>query len=207
MIAIHPLTPERWPDLEKLFGPRGACGGCWCMYWRLPGKEFKASSGDGNRKALRKIVKGGTIPGLLAYDAGEPVGWCAVAPREALKRLETARTLKPIDDLPVWSVSCFFIKKGHRRKGLTVKLLEAAKKHVRRQGGTLLEGYPSVPKGDAVDTFAWTGLPGAFEKAGFEVVARPSGARAIVRFDLGRRLARKASLRASGLAGRTRRFS
>ena len=186
MIAIHPLTPERWPDLEKLFGPRGACGGCWCMCWRLSSKAFRAASGEANRKAFAKIVKGGAVPGLLAYDGDEPVGWCAVAPRETYKRLETARTLKPIDDRPVWSVSCFFIAKGHRRKGLTVKLLEAAKKHVKKQGGTLLEGYPSVPKGDAVDTFAWTGILGAFEKAGFEVAARPTNARAIVRFKLSR---------------------
>jgi GNAT superfamily N-acetyltransferase len=187
MIAIHPLSPERWPDLEKLFGPRGACGGCWCMCWRLSSKAFRAASGEANRKAFAKIVKGGAVPGLLAYDVGEPVGWCAVAPREAYKRLETARTLKPIDDQPVWSVSCFFIGKGHRRKGLTVKLLEAAKKHVKQQGGTLLEGYPVVPKGDAVDTFAWNGLLGAFEKAGFEVAARPSAARAIVRFELAKK--------------------
>lgn len=186
MIAIHPLTPERWPDLEKLFGPRGACGGCWCMCWRLPSREFKAGCGEGNRKAFAKIVKGGAIPGLLAYDNGEAVGWCALAPREAYKRLEKSRTLKPLDDKPVWSVSCFFIARGQRRKGLTVKLLEAAKKHVRKQGGALLEGYPSVPRGDAVDTFAWTGILGAFEKAGFEVAARPSQARAIVRFKLSR---------------------
>jgi GNAT superfamily N-acetyltransferase len=186
MIAIEPLTPDRWRDLEKLFGPRGACGGCWCMCWRLPGKAFKAGSGEGNRKAFAKIVKGGAVPGLLAYDGDEPVGWCAVAPRGEYKRLEASRTLRPVDDKPVWSVSCFFIARGHRRKGLTVKLLEAAKKHVKKQGGSLLEGYPSVPKGEAVDTFAWTGILGAFEKAGFEVAARPSQARAIVRCKLSR---------------------
>jgi GNAT superfamily N-acetyltransferase len=186
LIAIHPLTPERWPDLEKLFGPRGACGGCWCMCWRLGSREFKAASGEGNRKAFAKIVKSGNVPGLLAYENGEPVGWCAVAPREIYVRLETSRTLKPLDDKPVWSVSCFFIRKGDRRKGLTVKLLEAAKKHVKKQGGKLLEGYPTVPKGESVDTFAWTGLLGAFEKAGFEVAARPSATRAIVRLKLSR---------------------
>jgi GNAT superfamily N-acetyltransferase len=186
VIAIHPLTPERWPDLEALFGPRGACAGCWCMYWRLPGKDYRASSNVANRKAFRKIVQGGTVPGLLAYEGDEPVGWCAVEPREAFRRLENARTLKAIDDQPVWSVTCFFIRKGHRRKGLTVKLLEAAKKHVKRQGGKLLEGYPSVPRGEAVDAFAWTGLIGAFEKSGFAVAARPSAARAIMRCKLSR---------------------
>jgi len=83
MVAIHPLTAQRWPDLEKLFGPRGACAGCWCMYWRLPAREYRSSSGEGNRKAFRRIVKDGAVPGLLAYERGEPVGWCAVEPREA----------------------------------------------------------------------------------------------------------------------------
>jgi GNAT superfamily N-acetyltransferase len=186
-IAIHPLTPARWGDLEALFGPRGACGGCWCMYWRLGSSEFRAAKGEDNRKAFAKLVKAGAIPGLLAYVDDKPVGWCAFAPREQYPRLATARTLKPLDDRPVWSVSCFFIARGHRRKGLTVQLLEAAKGHVKARGGTLLEGYPSVPGGQAVDAFAWTGLVGAFEKAGFAVAAKPSKSRAIVRFDLSRK--------------------
>jgi GNAT superfamily N-acetyltransferase len=130
---------------------------------------------------MRRIVQDGPAPGILAYDGALAVGWCAVRPREDYPRFETSRTLKPLDDKPVWSVTCFFVRKGYRRKGLTVKLLEAAKKHVRKSGGRLIEGYPTVPTGkDSADAFAWTGLLPAFEKAGFEEKARP-GARAIVR--------------------------
>lgn len=187
-LAFHALTPDRWDDLEALFGPRGATAGCWCMYWRLTGAQWKASGNDANRKAFRRIVKRGDEPGILAYEDGVPVAWCAVAPREVYRRLENSRTLKPIDDQPVWSVSCFFVKRGHRNKGLTTKLLAAVKAHVRERGGRLLEGYPTVPRGErTVDAWAWTGFLGAFEKAGFEVAARPSESRAIVRLKLAAR--------------------
>ena len=180
-LSFHPLTPERWKDLEDLFGPRGAVAGCWCMWWRRSSSEFRASSGDGNKRAFRKIVEKGPAPGILAYDGDVAVGWCAVRPREEYPRFETSRTLTPLDDKPVWSVTCFFIRKGYRRKGLSVKLLVAARKHVRAAGGKVIEGYPNVPGAtSSPDAFAWTGLLPAFEKAGFEECARP-GARAIVR--------------------------
>ena len=181
-LEFHALTPDRWEDLEELFGPRGATAGCWCMYWRLTGAEWKASGNDANKKALHRIVKRGEEPGILAYEDGDAVAWCAVAPREAYRRLENSRTLKPIDDQKVWSVSCFFVKRGHRRSGLTAKLLDAAKAHVKKRGGKLLEGYPVDPRGkSSPDAFAWTGFLPAFEKAGFEVAARSSPSRAIVR--------------------------
>src|SRR5438105_4200010 len=109
--AIHPLTTDRWPDLEQLFGPRGACAGCWCMWWRQTGPEFAAHKGQPNKEAFKSIVEAGEEPGLLAYAGGEPVGWCAIAPRDAYKRLREGRLriLKAVDDQPVWSVTCFFI--------------------------------------------------------------------------------------------------
>ncbi len=184
-LEFHALTPDRWEDLEALFGPRGATAGCWCMYWRQTGAEWKASSGDERRKALHRIVKRGEEPGILAYEDAEPVAWCAVAPREVYRRLENARTLKPIDDQPVWSVSCFFVKRGYRKQGMTTKLLAAVKAHVKKRGGRILEGYPSVPRAAGMaDAFAWTGFLAAFEDAGFEVAAQPSKARAIVRLKL-----------------------
>ena len=81
-LQCHPLTEARWHDFEQLFGKNGACGGCWCMLWRLPRKQFDSQKGDGNRKAMKAIVASGASPGLLGYLDGRPVGWCAVAPRE-----------------------------------------------------------------------------------------------------------------------------
>ncbi|HEY6571837.1 MAG TPA: GNAT family N-acetyltransferase [Candidatus Eisenbacteria bacterium] len=181
-LEVLPLTPERWKDVEALFGPRGACGGCWCMFWRLPRGEFTKGKGEGNRRAFRTLVRGGAEPGLLAYADGVPVGWCAVAPREAYPALERSRVLAPVDEKPVWSVSCFFIARGWRRKGVTVALLRGAAAHAAAHGGKILEGYPISPKkGALADAFAWTGLVGGFEKAGFTEAARRSATRPIMR--------------------------
>jgi GNAT superfamily N-acetyltransferase len=181
-IDVRPLTAARWPDVVRLFGPRGACAGCWCMYWRRRRTEFDAGKGAGNRSAFRKIVASGEMPGLLAYDGGEPVAWCALAPRESYPVLAHSRILKPVDDEPVWSVTCLFVRRDHRRAGVTPALLRAAVDHVRRQGGRAVEGYPIEPrKGDIPAAFAWTGLASAFRKAGFEEVARRSATRPIMR--------------------------
>ena len=182
-IQIHPLTADRWPDLEGLFGKNGACGGCWCMYWRLIGRDFRNQKGEPNRQAFRSLVRGGQVPGLLAYAGDRPVAWVAVEPREAYPRLERSRTLKPIDDRLVWSVTCFFVARGFRRQGITVRLLQAAAEHVRSHGGEVLEGQSGISqrRGRRRTRSCYTGLPGAFLKAGFIEVARPSETRPIVR--------------------------
>jgi GNAT superfamily N-acetyltransferase len=187
-LAFHPLVPERWSDLERLFGARGACGGCWCMWWRLPRAEFARRKGQGNRRTLRRIVDTGDVPGILAYAGDEPVGWCSVAPRDDFPVLEHSRTLKRVDERPVWSVVCFFVARPFRRRGVSVRLLKAAADHVRRNGGELLEGYPVEPRTRALpDAFAWTGLARAFRAAGFEEVARRSPSRPIMRLTVGKR--------------------
>lgn len=182
---FHPLTPERWSDLERLFGERGACAGCWCMWWRLPRREWEESKGEANRRSFREIVHSGAVPGLLAFVDGEPVGWCAVEPRQRYPALARSRVLRPIDEQPVWSVTCFFIDRAHRGQGLATRLLEAAVEHVRSHGGHIVEGYPVEPRRDRMpDAFAWTGVPAVFEKAGFREVARGSETRPIMRREL-----------------------
>jgi GNAT superfamily N-acetyltransferase len=180
-LRVLPLTPERWNDFEKLFGPRGACAGCWCMWWRIVGKDWKARGSEGNRRAMKKIVSTGEEPGLLAYDGGEAVGWCAVAPRETFPRLERSRTLARVDDRPVWSVNCFFVARSHRRRGVTSALLRAALAYAKKRGARILEGYPNEPGKRWPDAYAFAGLATAFRKAGFREVARPSQTRRIMR--------------------------
>ena len=179
--SFHPLTPKRWPDLERLFGPRGACAGCWCMWWRLSRPEWNQGKGEGNRKAFRKLVRSRVEPGVLAYADGEPVGWCAIAPREQYPRLGNSRILSPVDDQPVWSVSCFFIARGFRHRGLSVELLRAAVDLARTSGATVIEGYPHDTKKTTADAFVYTGLASSFRKAGFREVARRSKTRPIMR--------------------------
>ena len=182
-LEFHPLTVDKWKDFEELFGDRGACGGCWCMWWRLRQKEFEAGKGKTNRRAMKKLVSSGNVPGILAYCEGKAVAWCSVAPRDEYTRLERSRILKPVDDQAVWSVICFFIEKSFRRKGVSVRLLKAAAEFVRGQGGKILEGYPVEPKKESMpDVFAFHGLAQAFKDAGFKEVARRSETRPIMRF-------------------------
>ena len=183
VLEFHPLTPERWKDLEALFGVRGACGGCWCMWWRLKRSQFEKQKGQENKKNFRKIINSGEIPGILAYVNSQPIAWCSVAPREAYPVLERSRILKRIDDEPVWSVVCFFVAKLFRRKEVTVKLLKAAVKYAKECKAGIVEGYPVEPKKTSMpDVFAFTGLAAAFRKAGFVEVLRRSETRPIMRY-------------------------
>lgn len=185
-LAIHPLTPERWPDLAKLFGPRGACAGCWCMWWRLPRAEWEAGKGEGNRRGLEAYVREGRVPGLVAYRRGEPVGWVAVEPREVYPRLARSRTLAPVDGAPVWSITCFFVARPHRGEGLTGLLIDAAVRHARAHGASLVEAYPVELRKATGDAFVYTGAASTFRARGFEEVARRSPTRPIVRRATGR---------------------
>jgi GNAT superfamily N-acetyltransferase len=181
-LDIHPLTPERWPDLERLFGPRGAVGGCWCMWWRVPARDWDAVKGEPNKLALRAIVAEGESTGLLAYADGEPVGWCSVAPRADFERLNRSRVLAPVDEEPVWSVVCFFIARKHRSRGVGSALLRAAADFAAERGARTVEGYPVDKQGPrSPDPFVYTGTMSMFTAAGFREVQRRSPTRPIMR--------------------------
>lgn len=182
-LTFAPLTLERWADFVALFGPHGATGGCWCMWWRLSQREFERDKGPVNKEAMLDLVASGEVPGLLAYAEGQAVGWCAISPRESLPRLARSRILKPVDDQPVWSIVCFYVAKPFRRRGVTQALLHAAVDYAREQGARIVEGYPVEPKGGkTADVFAYTGLASAFRRAGFVEVARRSETRPIMRY-------------------------
>lgn len=153
------------------------------MWWRLKRSLYVKQKGSGNKNNFKKIVNSGNVPGILAYSKGKPIGWCSVDKRESFPVLERSRILKKIDDKPVWSIVCFFVKKEFRRKDVTVDLLKATIKYVGKCGGKILEGYPIDPKnGKYPDTFAFIGLASAYEKAGFKEVIRRSSTRLIMRY-------------------------
>lgn len=180
-LSFQPLKRNLWTDLEELFGHRGACAGCWCMFWKLRGKAYEEARGYETRQMHKSIVDSGVVTGLLAYLRGDVVGWVAVEPRSAYEKLAYSRVLKPVDDQPVWSVTCFFVAKKYRRQGITVELLKAAVGHVRRQGGKIVEGYPVDTQKDMPAPFIFTGTASAFQQAGFKEVARHSPTRPIFR--------------------------
>lgn len=180
---FYPLTPGRWDDFEKLFGKRGAYGGCWCMWWRTTRSQFEQQHGEGNRLAMKGIVNSGEIPGILLYSKGEPVGWCSVAPRERYASLKRSHVLKRLDQTPVWSVVCFYVAKGHRNQGVMERLIRAAIEYVQQEGGRVVEAYPTQPKsGSLPPVSSFMGVPSVFEKAGFVECKRPSKSKVIMRY-------------------------
>ena len=183
-LSFKPIKRDLWSDLEELFGRNGACGGCWCMFWKLRGKAYEESRGMENRQAHKTIVTSGVSTGLLAYWHGEVVGWVAVEPRDAYEKLAYSRTLKPVDDQEVWSITCFFVSKKFRRKGIAVELIKAVVEHVGHQGGRIVEGYPVDAKEDSPAPFVFTGTAAAFRKAGFKEVARNTPSRPIFRYEI-----------------------
>lgn len=185
-LKFRPLTPALWEEFERLFGEKGGCAGCWCMYWRLTRKEFEAGSGEANKKAMKAIVGGGSVPGIIAFDGDTPAGWCAVAPRSEYSALERSKILKPVDDQEVWSVSCFFIDRKYRGKGVASALLKAAVRHASDRGAKIVEGYPVEPKDGKryPPAFAWHGVSEIFLRAGFREVARRSETRPIMRIEV-----------------------
>jgi GNAT superfamily N-acetyltransferase len=183
-LRFQPLTPGNWPAFERLFGERGACANCWCMYYRLPRKEFEAGkSGHGNKEAMRALVAAGRPAGILAFQGNQAIAWCAFAPRKDFVRLANSRIHKPIDELPVWSIPCLFVDKRFRRRGLAVQLLRGVIQYAAEHGIDTLEAYPVIPSGDGLpDAFAWMGPYASFEKAGFIVVDSTSKNRPMVRY-------------------------
>jgi hypothetical protein len=184
-LSFRPLTPDLWTDFERLFGPRGACAGCWCTFWKLRGKAYEENTGEPARQIQKSIVESGAVPGLLAFQGEEPVGWIAVEPRSAYSKLAHSRILKPVDNADVWSVTCFFVAKQVRRQGMTIELLKAAADYVIKQGGKIVEGYPVDAERDLPDVFIYHGTVAAFHKAGFVEVARRSETRPIMRYYIG----------------------
>jgi GNAT superfamily N-acetyltransferase len=184
-IRFKPLTRETWRDFERLFGRSGACGGCWCMWWRQTRREFDEKHGAANKRAMKRIVDSGRVPGILAYSAGEPVGWCSVAPRDEYLSLDRSPVLKRLDDTPVWSIVCFYVDKAHRSGGMMDELIAGAVDHVRRAGAKVVEAYPTRLRGKRLaQVSSFMGTPGPFERAGFVECARPSDAKLVMRLNI-----------------------
>lgn len=189
-LVVHPLTPERWPDLEVIFQARGCsvARGCWCMYYRVSGTPPAppppgTTRSQANRAALKALVDAGEPVGLLGYRGGQPVGWVSIAPRESYAKLQKSPVMKPVDGLPVWSIVCFVVPAEHRGQGVAVALLAGAVDWARRRRIRLLEAYPVDKPQRGDDESMWFGPKSMFDAAGFEEVARRKPQRPVVRLD------------------------
>jgi len=183
----HPLTPERWSDLLRLFEHHGNPGYCWCMLWRLPSAEYAALDSPARRQALECRVQAGTPTGIIGYLNDEPVGWCSIAPRETYTRLERSKTMPRVDVKPVWSIVCFFIKRTMRGRGVRSRLLHDAVAYAREQGAAIVEAYPVGPhtgtEGAVVQpkSYTYMGTYRLYEEAGFTTVRDLPNGRRIMR--------------------------
>ncbi len=185
-LEFHPLTINRWKDIEKLFGENGACAGCWCMFWLMNKKEYDEKRKYGRtKKEMKFLVKNNVELGIIAYDNNKPVGWIAIQPRENYPRLSNSKILQSVDNKPVWSIVCFFVHKDYRKMGISVELINNACNFAVSKGGTIVEAYPTETKNkNSVPVFIYTGTTSAFEKAGFKEVLRRSETRPIMRLKL-----------------------
>ena len=190
-LEVQPLTPERWPDLETIFEARGCsvARGCWCMYYRVSGKETGFTRpGDEQRSrskaALKALAEADPPPGLIGYRGGEPVGWISLGPREDYAKLARSPTMKAVDYQPVWSVVCFVVPSEYRKQSVARDLLAGAIRWARLRGVRLLEAYPVDKSHPSASDAPWFGSKTLFDEAGFEEVARRKPARPIVRLTL-----------------------
>jgi GNAT superfamily N-acetyltransferase len=181
-LEFHPVTPERLADLNRFSEAHGKFHYCSCMRWRLTSGEYQRSTRESRVAALADLVCRNGPVGVLAYQDGEPVGWCSVAPRETYGALERFRALPRLDDAPVWSVVCFFVDRRVRRLGVTLGLLRAAVDYAQAQGATIVEGYPVEP---GPRLYTYMGSPSTFRAAGFRDVTPPGQAREIWRHEIG----------------------
>ena len=183
-LTFEPLTRNNWGHFVELFGSKGACGNCWCMYYRLTKTDFReGKSDDGNKNAMKEIVWENKPAGILGFYEGLPIAWCAFAPREDFTKLGKSRVHKPIDNKKVWSIPCLFIDKKFRMLGVSTALLKGVIDYAGKNGIKIIEAYPTIPTQEKLpDSFAWIGLYKSFERAGFEIVDTTSINRPMVRF-------------------------
>ncbi|MBL8516947.1 MAG: GNAT family N-acetyltransferase [Betaproteobacteria bacterium] len=186
-LTLHPLTPDRWNDLESIFNASGCsvARSCWCMFYRQRGQgptpPQGATRGAMNKARFKAVVEAGPPPGLIGYRGKTPVGWVSLGPREDYAKLERSPVMKPVDDRPVWSIICFVVPSEFRRQGVAQALLEGAIKYATKQGATLVEAYPVDKPERSHDEFMWFGAKAMFDKAGFDEVARRKPQRPVMR--------------------------
>jgi GNAT superfamily N-acetyltransferase len=198
-ITVRPANEAGWDDLRAVFGTRGQGAVCWCQRYKLaPGEAFKHAPAAERAERLRAQTAAGApgaarTSGLVAFRDGEAVGWCAVEPRPAypgllrVYRVPWAGRSEVKADAGVWAVTCFFVRAGFRRQGVSYALARAAVGFAKARGARALEGYPMLTApGQEV---AWgemsVGARSVFAAAGFREVSRPGKRRVVMRVEFG----------------------
>jgi GNAT superfamily N-acetyltransferase len=167
-VEVAPVDTARWTDLERLFEAKGGPAYCWCMAWRSLPAAVDRSDNAARKAELERRVRNGEPVGLLAYCADEPVGWCSVAPRATYRPLG-GHDYEGVAAADIWSIVCFFVRRGDRHRGVARRLLEAAVEHAAENGAAVIEAYPVDPDSPS---YRFMGFVETFTAAGFEEVGR-----------------------------------
>lgn len=190
VLSAQPLTPDRWDDFERLFGPSGACYGCWCTHFRIPTSQRKTMDAEDKKRFMRERIAAGPPPGLLGYIGDRPAAWVQVGPRLELPQWNSVKTVsRPLDpsdveDLSVWAVSCFFMNSGDRGRGYSHDMLSEAVNFARTSGARLLEGCPIERTKQSKSVGLYVGSQRIFEAAGFSEIAKRKDGRPLMRLVL-----------------------
>ena len=166
----HPVTPDRFEDFADVINPNRRATHCWCLSHRLQARDIEELGHGSREQAMRALCEREHPPGVVTYLDGTPVGWCNIGPRAEIPRLSQSTLIRPVDDLPVWSIVCVVVRGGHRKKGVTSHLIEGAVAYAAANGAPAVEAHPVDPQGRMDTTMAFVGTRGMFERAGFEVV-------------------------------------
>lgn len=191
-LTIREIGRDDWPLISELFGARGACGGCWCMHWRIAqgGKMWEAAKGEPNRLAFKELVQSGQARGIIALHNQQPMGWCSFGLRTAFPRLERTkayRQTEPANRGDVWSINCLFINKEGRGQRLSIQLVQAAVEAIGRLNGTLIEAYPVTLTKDGQKlppAFSFTGPEIIYQRLGFKETERRAQSRPLYCLEL-----------------------
>lgn len=167
---VHPVTPDRFGDFADVVNRNRRQYACWCLSHRLPARQIEELGAGSREQAMRALCARDNPPGVVAYRGGEPVGWCSIAPRAEMPLLHASRLIRPVDDVPVWSITCVVVRPGHRRQGITARLITGAVDYAGSRGAPAVEAYPVDPGGRMDQTMAFVGTRTMFERAGFRVI-------------------------------------
>jgi len=170
------LSPTSWPDFESLFAKHnGVWGGCWCMFYHTKGEFLTKGHGPANRKAKKALVKRRRTHGIIVYSGKTPVGWVQYGPKPELPRLDASKTYQSLgldnEEEKLWRITCFFVDRNNRKRGVAGFGLNAALASIKKKGGGLVEAYPST-KPNKGSSLMWSGTVSMFENAGFEAASQ-----------------------------------
>ncbi len=162
--SVKALTDATWPDFEALVEKHnGIWGGCWCI-------AFHQKPGGNHRELKECRVREGRAHAALVYAGTVAVGWCQYGPTAELPRIKHRKQYEEgFERSPDWRITCFFVDKEFRGKGVASLALAGALDQISSLGGGTVESYPEDVDGRKTSSsFIHNATVSIFERQGFE---------------------------------------